>query len=89
MKRVRFKTDVQGSPPINRVKHTAFLVDGVRMLVFGGADADGVSLGDVNVFNLGSATWDPYSITGTPPSPRQGEPSPTSRFFPLLAPTLA
>jgi hypothetical protein len=71
-KRVRFKTDIQGNAPCSRQRHAAFMVDGVRMLVFGGASENGSAESDLNVFNLGSATWDPYSITGSSPDAREG-----------------
>lgn len=72
VKRVRFKTDIQGKPPSPRYRHCAFLIDGVRMMTFGGGDTQGASSGESSVFNLGSAAWDPYTITGSPPSARQG-----------------
>eukprot|EP00298_Acanthocystis_sp_HF-20_P014006 c20597_g1_i1.p1 GENE.c20597_g1_i1~~c20597_g1_i1.p1 ORF type:complete len:830 (+),score=258.33 c20597_g1_i1:58-2547(+) len=75
LKRVRFKTEIQGNGPEPCHLQTAFLIDGLRMVVFGGMNAQNTCSGDVSVFNLGSATWDPYTITGDAPIPRSGHSS--------------
>eukprot|EP00301_Raphidiophrys_heterophryoidea_P005725 c12370_g1_i3.p1 GENE.c12370_g1_i3~~c12370_g1_i3.p1 ORF type:complete len:749 (-),score=167.27 c12370_g1_i3:539-2785(-) len=72
MKRVRFKNDILGTIPKPRQHHSAFLLDASRMLILGGVDVEGRAFGDVSVFNLNSATWDPYAISGPAPSPRYG-----------------
>eukprot|EP00298_Acanthocystis_sp_HF-20_P010670 c18982_g1_i3.p1 GENE.c18982_g1_i3~~c18982_g1_i3.p1 ORF type:complete len:817 (+),score=310.20 c18982_g1_i3:1603-4053(+) len=71
-KRVRFKCQVQGVIPPGRFNTASCFMDDSRMLVFGGCDKDSKSLNDVSAFNVGTATWDSYRITGTEPSPREG-----------------
>eukprot|EP00298_Acanthocystis_sp_HF-20_P010668 c18982_g1_i1.p1 GENE.c18982_g1_i1~~c18982_g1_i1.p1 ORF type:complete len:824 (+),score=270.58 c18982_g1_i1:1608-4079(+) len=72
LKRVRFKTDIKGVIPDPCYKHSTFLVDGIRMVVFGGIDANSGCKDKAYVFNLGSAAWDYYNSSGEPPVPREG-----------------
>ncbi|XP_011627422.1 acyl-CoA-binding domain-containing protein 5 isoform X2 [Amborella trichopoda] len=61
--------DAKGDIPVARSAHTVTRAGSV-LIMFGGEDAKGRKLNDLNMFDLKSQMWLPLQYTGTKPSPR-------------------